>query len=87
MLRPVDKPPAGLFRSANCMTPDVLGYYMLPDGACAELSTGRASLTGGKIWGISVRVMSEQGQSLRDERSCALFSEREAMAYLQELSK
>lgn len=87
MLKPIERP-TGFFRNVNCMTPKVLGYYRLPDGAVAELSTGRAPLSGGKMWGISVRVMSEQGLNVRDDtRSRAVFSERDAMSYLEELSE
>ena len=67
-------------RDTNFMTPRVIGYYLIPDGA-VELSVGDAFLSGGKLYGVTV---TRKGQRDHEASKC-LHSKAGALAYIHEL--
>lgn len=78
-VKPSD-PRLGWFRGFNFMTPNVLGYYLVP-GGIAELSQGRG-MTGQPLFGVTVG----EGPSWpRLSQRSKLFSDRrEAERYIAE---
>jgi hypothetical protein len=74
------RPPLGLFKGRNFMTPNITGYYKLRHGY-AELSRGEG-IDRQPIYGVTVLPDPDSLGS----RSKLFHSEQQARAYIEELS-
>lgn len=68
-------------KGKNFMTPDILGYYKIKNGA-AELSKGEG-ITGSTMYGVTVVKDNEHNHKL----SQSFYSEWKAMEYIKSLKK